>query len=527
MMQQHREPASDERIRHVVVVGGGSAGWITAARIAARNGAAGPDSPGVTVTLVESRTIGIIGVGEGTWPTMRNTLAQIGITETDFIRRCDAAFKQGAKFARWVDGTAADYYYHPLNPPQGFTRINLAPYWRRTRAPRGHSFSLSVDFQEAVCEAGRAPKTIATPEYKGIANYAYHLDAGKFADMLCEHATGKLGVVHVVGDVTHVRQGEDGSVTAIDLADGRRVEGDLFVDCTGFRSLLLGDTLGVPFLPKDDILFADNAVAMQVPYDRPDAPIACHTISTAQKAGWIWDIGLPTRRGVGYVYTSRYTSHEEAEATLRAHIGRVGEGVAARRIPIRAGHREVFWKKNVVAVGLSAGFLEPLEASALMLVETAADFLTDRLPETRSALPVLARQFNAAFRHHWDRIIEFLKLHYILSRRTDSAFWIDNRDPGSIPDALLDLMDLWRHHAPGPQDFPHQPEVFSWPSYQYVLYGMGFDAAYGDSPKAHREQDLADRCFTVAAQATARSLAELPPHRDLLDRIRTYGLQPV
>ena len=512
----------DRPTRHVVIIGGGSAGWIAAGRIAARNNAAADN--GIKVTLIESATIGTIGVGEGTWPTMRNTLRKIGISETEFIRNCDAAFKQGARFNGWMSGAAGDGYYHPLNPPQGAVQINLSGHWQREKAPKGVDFASSVDFQAALCDAGLAPKLITTPEYASVANYAYHLDAGKFAALLRDHSVAKLGVRHIIDEVTAVHQNEDGDISGVTTREHGLIEGDFFVDCSGFAALLIGETYRTPFIACDDILFADRALAMQVPYERPDAPIACHTISTAQQAGWIWDIGLPTRRGIGYVYASRYTSDEEAEEALRRYIGPQAEGLNARRIAIRAGHRQRFWVNNVVAVGLSNGFLEPLEASALMLIELAVDFIADRLPARRSAMEVLARQFNRAFEHHWERIIEFLKLHYVLTRRDDTPFWRDNRRPESIPTGLQERLALWRHHPPAAHDFPHQFEVFSWPSYQYILHGMGFETDYASAPTLTAEQAQARRHFQSVERIKAEALRDLPSHRELLDKIRDYGL---
>ena len=508
-------------IQHVVVVGGGSAGWLAAARLAARNGLKA--GGGVSITLIESANVPTIGVGEGTWPTMRNTLARIGLSETQFIKACDATFKQGARFVGWTDGTPGDAYYHPLNPPAGATELSLAPYWD---ARGGSSFADCVDIQEALCQAGLAPKAITSPEFGGVANYAYHLDAGKFATLLRDHAVGALGVRHVVADVTDVRRRANGDIAGLDLSSGETVAGDLFVDCTGFAAILIDGVYKVPFKGCADILLPDRAVAIQVPYAEATTPITCHTISTAQAAGWIWDIGLQTRRGTGYVYSSRHTDDDAAEATLRRYLGPRSEGLAARRIAIRSGHREWFWQNNCVAVGLSAGFLEPLEASALMLIETSLDFIADRLPRTRDVMDVMARQFNDTFRHHWARIVEFLKLHYVLTRRSE-PFWRDNLDPASIPQALRERLDLWRVHPPGPQDFAHSREVFSWPSYQYVLHGMHYETRYGRLAAGGAEAAKAKRLLARVQQLKAQVLGQLPAHRDLIDKIHAYGLQTV
>ncbi len=508
-------------VQRIVVVGGGSAGWISACRLAAAVRRTGSDA---SVTLVESAQVPTVGVGEGTWPTMRNTLAKIGLSETDFVRGCDAAFKQGARFVGWADGGPDDAYYHPLNLPAGAAEVDLAPFWQRQAG--GADFAEWVDYQATLCDAGLAPKAITMPEYSGQANYAYHLDAGKFAALLHRHATTALGVTHVVGDVVRAEMAANGDVAALALADGRMVAGDLFVDCSGFAALLIGGVYDVPFRSCRDVMFADRAVAMQVPYDDPDDPVTCHTVATAQSSGWIWDIGLWTRRGIGHVYSSAHQSDDEAEATLRRYIGASADKLSARVLKIDAGHRERFWQNNCVAVGLSAGFIEPLEASALMLIEVSMDAIADRLPRTRGAIDIAARQFNAAFTHHWARIIEFLKLHYAVTRRTDSAFWRDHADPATWPDGLAERLALWRDHSPAPNDFDHAREVFGWPSYQYVLHGMNFPTRY-PRPEASPDAALAQRWLARNARVRADAMQRLPRHRDLLRAVREHGMQTV
>ncbi len=510
-------------VKNIVIVGGGTAGWLTAGVIAAKHKAR--RASGFTITLVESPNTPVIGVGEGTWPTLRTTLAKIGVSETDFFRECDAAFKQGAKFARWTTGAEDDAYYHPLVLPQAFSQVNLAPHWL---AQGGDvSFCDAVCPQGVLCDEGLAPKTIASAQYQGAANYAYHLDAGKFAPFLQRHCCEKLGVRHVLADVQRVDLAEDGDIRAIVTEQAGEIAGDLFVDCTGFRSLLLGEALGVPFKDCGDVLFCDTALAIQVPYETEASPISTHTISTAQSAGWIWDIGLPTRRGVGHVFSSRHISDEDAERELRAYIGPAYRDLPVRKIGIRSGHREIFWKRNCVAVGLAAGFLEPLEASAIVLIELSAKLIAEQMPACREVMDVIAGRFNATTQYRWGRIIDFLKLHYVLSQRSDTAFWRDNRDPDTIPERLSDLLRLWRHQPPWlHEEFDRVEEVFPAASYQYVLYGMGFRTEVEREALAD-EAALAQRALRENALQTERLRATLPRHRDLIRKIVEHGLQPV
>ncbi|HEX8601144.1 MAG TPA: tryptophan halogenase family protein [Pseudoduganella sp.] len=515
-------------IKHVVIVGGGSAGWLTAGVIAAGH-------PSLEVTLVESPDVAPIGVGEGTWPSMRDTLHRIGVSESAFFRECDAAFKQGSRFNGWRSG-GEDYYFHPFVLPQGFGEADLVEQWQH--AYPGVPFADLVSFQPHLCVNGRAPKQPATPEFAAVANYGYHLDAGKFGVFLRRHCLEKLGVRYVPDHVTAVDSSENGDIASLQTKEHGALAGDLFIDCTGMQSLLLGQHYGVPLLPRKDVLFNDSALAVQVPYERVDSPIASQTTSTAQRAGWIWDIGLPTRRGIGHVYSSAHTSDEQAEADLRAYVAATGvtaDMPPPRKLTFEPGYRQEFWHRNVVAIGLSAGFIEPLEASALALVEMSAAMVSDDLPATRETMEIVARRFNETFTYRWERVIEFLKLHYVLSARKDSDYWHDNRRAETVPARLQELLALWRHRPPSRLDFNRIEEVFPSASWQYVLYGMGFApgergtrrAGHDNAANAVNTASSADGYFREAAELTRRMLRALPSNRELLDHIRLHGLPKI
>jgi hypothetical protein len=497
-------------IEHIVIVGGGSAGWLSAGVLAASH-------PHMKVTLIESPDVAPIGVGEGTWPTMRDTLCKIGVSESDFFRECDAAFKQGSKFNAWVTGRADDYYFHPFVLPQGYGETNLVARWQECHA--AIPFADLVSFQPHLCTHGKAPKQAATPEFAAVANYGYHLDAGKFGQFLRKHCIDKLGVRFIADHVTGIDSHENGDIASLRTMHTGDLSGDLFVDCTGMQSLLLGKHYGVEFLSQKHVLFNDRALAVQIAYPEQDTPIASQTTSTAQKAGWIWDIGLPSRRGIGHVYSSAHTSDEAAEQALRDYIGR-DDVAQPRKIAFEPGYRRQFWHRNCVAIGLSAGFIEPLEASALALVELSANMLADEMPANRAVMEIVARRFNEAFTYRWERVIDFLKLHYVLSQRTDSDYWMDNR---AAPERLAELMVLWRHRPPSRADFGRIDEIFPSASYQYVLYGMGFRT---DHIGAHKP-DIADSYFREAAALTAKMLGALPANRALIDHIKRRGLPTI
>lgn len=515
-------------IRKIVIVGGGAAGWLTAGVIAAGHRTHAGD--GLRIVVVESPDVATIGVGEGTWPSMRDTLSDIGVSETGLIRECDASFKQGSKFVEWVTGDTRDYYYHPFVIPTGYHEANLAAEWRRHHASA--PFADLVSFQPHLCEQGRAPKQSTTPEFAAVANYAYHFDAVKTGFFLRRHCVEHLGVEHVVDHVLGVNSAENGDIESLQTRDHGLLEGDLFVDCTGFTALLLGQHYGIPFISRKQVLFNDTALVTQVPYSHETSPIVSHTVSTARAAGWIWDIGLPTRRGIGYVYSSAHANDGEAEAVLLDYVRQLPEAAVdamgpMRKIPISPGHRETFWHRNCVAVGMSAGFIEPLEASALALIEMSAAMLRDDLPATRDDMDIVAPRFNDRFTYRWKRVVDFLKLHYVLSKRNDSDYWRDNRRAETIPSSLQELMRLWRYRSPSRYDFFQIEEIFPAASYHYVLYGMGFEPARdavrgdfgGDGRAAHFLREN--------ARMTSKMLAALPTNRELIEQIGTHGLQRI
>ncbi|MDJ0916819.1 MAG: tryptophan 7-halogenase [Woeseiaceae bacterium] len=507
---------------NIVIVGGGSAGWLTAGLLASEYG----QGSGVSVTLVESPDVKTIGVGEGTWPTMRTTLRKIGVSETEFLRECHAAFKQGTRFNAWRINDDADYYYHPFSAPAGYNSINLVPFWQQHQSDR--SFTDVVSTQGRLCDEGLSPKQETTPEYAGVVNYGYHLDAGKFAALLQRHCTDNLSVRHILDHVTSVNGQPDADVESISTAQHGDLKADLFIDCTGFASLLIGKHYDVPFIDCKDILFNDTALAAQVPYANDSAPIASQTVSTAREAGWIWDIGLTSRRGIGYAFSSAHTTEAHAEAVLRRYIEATGtpdpDSIEPRKISFRSGHRETFWHRNCVAVGLSAGFLEPLEASALVLIELSARMISEELPANRQSMDIVAKRFNERFSYRWDRIIDFLKLHYVLSKRDDSDFWVDNRTEETIPDSLAEFLELWRHQVPWHGDFVQFGEVFSAASYQYVLYGMGFETHVRRSRALASNERKAAQLIADNLKKTDMLASNLRPNRDLLAWINTQAL---
>ncbi len=517
--------SKEHPINNIVIVGGGTAGWLTAALLGAEFA---ENDQGIRITLIESPGTPPIGVGEGTWPSMRSTLKKIGLSETLFFTECEATPKQGTWFKGWLHG-ADETYYHPFTLPTGFSEINLAEYWLNGEAGNV-SFAEAVTPQFAVCEQGLAPKQISVPEYAFTLNYGYHLDAGRFASLLQKHAVETLGISHILDDVIAIENDSDGDIAAVQTQHHGAITGQLFVDCSGFRSLLLGEHFDIPMRPQKQVLFNDRALAVQVPYSKPEDAIASATRSTAQAHGWIWDIGLQHRRGVGYVHASDYCSEDEARTVLDKYLRATGcqngvDDLTVRTLTFEPGYREKFWHRNCVAIGLSAGFIEPLEASALVLVELSARALAEQMPVNRSAMDIIARRFNSEFSARWEQIIDFLKLHYVLSKRSDTAYWTDNRDEATWPDSLRERLDLWRFQCPWHRDDRNRDDMFPAASYQYILYGMDFktQTTLGLKRDAQKTQARADALFSECRQLSQRYTKGLPPSRQLMQQVRKQG----
>jgi tryptophan 7-halogenase len=508
-------------VHRVIIVGGGAAGWLTAAYLARRFIVDAPQ--GIEISLIESPDLGILGVGEGTFPSIRKTLRRIGVDESRFIRECNATFKQGVKFVNWRHAPTSsrqDTYLHPFQISDQPDQLDLLPYWLLGAA--GDADWASVcSVQKRVADAQRAPKTITQGNYLAPLSYAYHFDAVKFAHFLRATATD-MGVRHIEGTVDTVRMDETGAIAALQTREHGDLTADLYVDCTGFRAQLIGQMPDVSYRSCRDVLFCDRAVAIQAPYETPDAPIQSYTISTAQEAGWIWDIGLHERRGLGYVYSSAHTSDARAEAVLRAHIGPPAATLPARAFSFEPGFREMSWRKNCVAIGLSSGFLEPLEATGIGFIEISALILANLFPFGGN-FETCARQFNEIMRKRYLGVIDFLKLHYCLTERRDTAFWRDNIESGSVPATLTERLDRWRFRAPDFMDVDLNHDVFTDANWQWVLYGMGFKTDLTPMAGTYKYVDEAKARFGDIQRQGERALKLLPAHRDLIRDLLSSG----
>ncbi|UJF23100.1 tryptophan halogenase family protein [Shewanella sp. OMA3-2] len=505
-------------IQSVAIIGGGTAGWLAANHLgkALLN-------KNVSITLIESPDIPTIGVGEGTVPSIRKTLQSFGISETEFIKRCDVTFKQSIKFQNWLDKNYHgnnNFYHHLFDPPSPMGD-DLSDFWLQGSTKAYADF---VSSQHAVCEANLAPKLITTPEYQAVQGYAYHLNAAKFALLLADNAKQKFAVKHIKANVLGTRLHQDGSIDELVLDSCDEQKFDFYIDCSGFESILLAKALKVPFVDKSQQLFINKAIVVQVPTE-PEAIIPPYTKATAHQAGWIWDIALSNRRGIGLVYSNAHLEDEQAEQKLNRYLNGRLDQYTYRTIPMQVGYRQQFWAKNCVGLGLAQGFLEPIEATSIMLTDFSAGYLASRFPTDSHQCESLSVRFNHTMIYAWERVVEFAKMHYCLSDRTDSDFWMDNKDTNTIPQGLQQKLALWQQYSPLSEDLFSKFEVFNVENYLYVLYGMKYiTKAPQLTPKSVQ---VAQRHAAQIALRGQKLTESLPGHRELLQKIHQYGLQKI
>jgi tryptophan 7-halogenase len=426
----------DESKVRVIVVGGGTAGWMTAAALVRLLPAR------ASVHLVESEAIGIVGVGEATLPHIRGFNERLGIDEADFMAATRATFKLGIEFRNW--GREGDSYIHPFGTfGSGKGAVEFHHYWNRLRE-EAEAVPPIGDYSMAVTMASMNRFARPDPDPNKIEstfNYAYQFDATLFAPYLRRIAEG-LGARRTEGRIVDLElDGESGDVAAVILQSGERIEGDLFVDCSGFVSLIIGKALGEPFDDWSKWLPCDRAVAMPC---RTQTALTPYTSAIAMPAGWRWRIPLQHRTGNGYVYSSGFTSDDEARSGLVEAVE--GEPIAEPRIlKFKAGRRTRSWVRNCIAVGLSSGFLEPLESTSIYLIQAAITGLIELFPERRIS-PLDRDEFNRLIDMEYDRIRDFLILHYHATERSGTEFW-DYVRTMQVPDTLHEKLELFRRRG--------------------------------------------------------------------------------
>ena len=484
-------------IDHVVIVGGGTAGWMMAA-------AAGRylDNGTRRITLIESDAIGTVGVGEATIPSILNFNALLGIDEAEFLRATQGSFKLGIEFVGWHRPDSR--YVHPFGHyGRDIQGLNFHQLWLKMReqagvGPIGDYSASTVAMERA---AFGMPQSDPRSPLSGLA-YAYHFDAGLYAAFLRRRAETD-GVTRVEGRIVAVDRAPNGDVAAVRLDDGQRIAGDLFVDCSGFRSLLLGETLGVGFEDWSHWLPCDRAIA--VPTERTE-PLLPYTRATAHQAGWQWRIPLQHRTGNGVVYASRFMDDDDAERLLLSRLD--AEPTAApRRLSFTAGCRTRLWERNVVALGLAGGFLEPLESTSIHLIQQGISKLFALFPDKRM-VSVERDEYNRQMGDNYRSIRDFIILHYHATARDDSPFW-DHVRTMPLPDTLARKIALFREKG---RIFRYEDELFATPSWVAVLLGQGVMPEGYDPVIDALDEERVLTALRQMRQATATAVATLPPH---------------
>lgn len=473
------------KIKKIAIVGAGTAGWLAANHLGSEL-----QHEDIQITVIESDKVPTIGVGEGTVPYIMKGLERFGISEAELLISCDATFKQGIKFVNWMkpEQEKEHFYYHPFDSPYpaGF---DISRHMSNLETSRPFD---DVGIQARICELGLAPKRKSSAEYQGDLAYAYHFDAAKFAKLLANNAIKKFNVNHVIATILGAKKDSAGNITHLLTDEDSELAFDFYIDCSGFSSVLIEKELSVPFVKKDKELLTDTVLVQQVPISESEA-LNPYTTATAHKAGWVWDIPLTTRRGTGFVYSSQHMSETEAKACYAKYLGVNEKDFSPRKIPMDIGYRESFWQKNCVALGLAQGFLEPLEATSILLSDFSAEMLAKNFPRTFSDIDCSYQYYNKVVTYAWERTVDFIKLHYCLSDRDDSDFWQQNREKDALSAELIQRLNKFKLRPPLQSDFFSRFDLFNEKNFLYVLYGMNFNtqkAITSEKEQRHSEQLL-------------------------------------
>ena len=495
---------TDKRVRNIVIVGGGSAGWMAAATFAKVFGA------DCKVRVIESDEIGIVGVGEATVPHLKLFNQVLEIDEIEFVKRTKGTFKLGIQFRDW--GRRGDSYIH------SFGTIGHDPgmlpfhqYWIKA-FHAGLARDLGEYSLNSVASGRGKFMASATdvPPTSPLANiaYAYHFDAGLYAQYLRGYAEAR-GVMRTEGKVTQVLQRDDGFIESVVLESGEKIGGELFIDCSGFRGLLIEQTLKTGYEDWTHWLPCNRAMAVPCENAGPPTP---YTRSTARESGWQWRIPLQHRTGNGYVYSSAHISDDEAAATLLKNLD--GKALAEPR-PLRfvTGKRRKFWNKNVVAIGLASGFMEPLESTSIYLIQSGIARLINLFPE-QDFNPLVIDRYNAQAHFEYDRIRDFLILHYKATERDDTPFWKQCRDM-PIPDELDENMRLFRNSG---RFYRNAEEMFALTSWVQVMVGQHV-LPQGYHPLVDQLSPDKLREFMASVHGViANCVDAMPMHQAFIDR---------
>jgi len=489
---------------HYAIIGGGSAGWMMAASLSRALGGKG------NITLVESEAIGTVGVGEATIPPIKQFNQSLGITEAEFVRATSGSFKLGIQFNNWA--RQGDSYFHPFGTyGVDFDPVAIHQHWLAANDAGNTQGFDEYSMAWALAKRGKFSHPSDDPRLiQSSFDYAYHFDTGLYAKFLRRLAE-RQGVKRIEGKVIDVKlDTQSGAVSHVTMKDGKNISADIFIDATGFRALLIGQAMGIDYQDWSHWLPCDRAVTIGSKAD--ELPLS-YTRATACDAGWQWRIPLQQRTGNGYVYCSAYCDDETAEKTLLNNIDTPVQGTP-RRLRFTTGMRDKFWHKNVISLGLSAGFMEPLESTSLHLIQTAIRRFIALLPDSKPD-PILADEFNRITTQEYETIRDFLILHYKATQRDDSPLWQYCKSM-DIPDSLETKMAHWQRDGRLISD---GIELFANPSWQAVYIGQRVMPRLRDTLLLQRGLSSGAQNLEHLRQVMAQTAETCPSHSDFIAKI--------
>ncbi len=524
----------EQSIRRVVILGGGTAGWMTAAYLGkALQGTA-------RITVVEAPTIPRIGVGEASVPNLQRAFFDyLGIAEETWMRECNGSFKTAVKFINWRtpgEGSAkarewqgrSDHFYHPFGLLPTQDQIPLSHYWayKKAMGKTEEQFDYACFKEPAIMDAKLAPKHA---DGRPAVYHAWHFDAQLLAGFLCRFATERQGVEHIRDEMTDAVLDDDGFISGLRIKSGDTIAGDLFVDCSGFRGLLINKALGEPFIDMSDHLLCDSAVATAVPHDDATHGVEPYTSSIAMRSGWTWRIPMLGRFGTGYVYSSRFAEEEEAAGEFRTLWG-ISEDAPLNHIRFRVGRNERSWVKNCVAIGLSSCFVEPLESTGIYFTYGAIYQLVKHFPD-RSFNPTLADGFNRQIETMFDDTRDFLQAHFYFSPRVDTPFWKYNKEL-RLADEIIEKVAMYKAGIPVNQPAVAESSYYDnfeaefqnfWTngSYYAIFTGMGLLPDRTLPIIAHKPASIqvAESLFDAVKSQQRQLVATLPSNYEFLRQL--------
>ena len=419
------------------------------------------------------------------------------------------------------EGKPGHSYFHPFESPRVVEGFNVMTHWLRLKelgvaVPPLHE---AASIQSSMCDAMRSPKTFSDRPYQAPLTYAFHLDAVKFAQLLRKIGIER-GVQHVVDNVVDVKLDASGNIASVVTENSGALAADFFIDCSGFQGLLIEKHLKEPFISFSDTLLCDSALALQLPHDAEAPRVRPYTTATAKSAGWIWEIDLFSRRGNGYVYSSRHQSRDEATAVLLSHLGVSGSDATPRHLDMRVGYRRRSWIKNCVAVGLSCGFIEPLESTGIYLIEHALWMLVDYIG-SGNAQPVLAKKFNHLFENLYLELHDFIQMHYLFTMREDTKFWSDYKNEVLLSDSLREKLELWQFKMPSAGDLEGKQSLFGPANYFYILAGMRQLPTFGANITPYIDPASSTRALQQVQTVREQAAKAAPDHLDSIRNIRS------